>query len=81
MEVTSPICSHNEWDPLEEVIVGRAENATVPQFSLEVKVLAMSFYKSDKVKQNKFDRKAFEMSHKRKECPTLISTSLYVVCE
>ena len=29
--------AHNEWDPLEEVIVGRAENAVVPQFTTEVK--------------------------------------------
>lgn len=34
----SPVCSHNEWDPLEEVIVGRAENAHVPPFTAEVKV-------------------------------------------
>uniref|UniRef100_A0A8C6VLJ9 Glycine amidinotransferase n=1 Tax=Naja naja TaxID=35670 RepID=A0A8C6VLJ9_NAJNA len=33
-----PVCSHNEWDPLEEVIVGRAENARVPPFTVEVKV-------------------------------------------
>uniref|UniRef100_A0A670YEE1 Glycine amidinotransferase n=1 Tax=Pseudonaja textilis TaxID=8673 RepID=A0A670YEE1_PSETE len=32
-----PVCSHNEWDPLEEVIVGRAENARVPPFTVEVK--------------------------------------------
>lgn len=32
------VCSYNEWDPLEEVIVGRAENACVPPFSVEVKV-------------------------------------------
>lgn len=25
-----PVSSHNEWDPLEEVIVGRVEGATVP---------------------------------------------------
>lgn len=25
-----PVCSHNEWDPLEEVIVGIAEGACVP---------------------------------------------------
>ncbi|NWZ02970.1 GATM protein, partial [Loxia curvirostra] len=31
------VCSYNEWDPLEEVIVGRAENACVPPFSVEVK--------------------------------------------
>ena len=34
---SSPVCSHNEWDPLEEVIVGRAENAVVPNFTVEVK--------------------------------------------
>ncbi|XP_030649995.1 glycine amidinotransferase, mitochondrial [Chanos chanos] len=32
-----PVCSYNEWDPLEEVIVGRAENARVPPFTVEVK--------------------------------------------
>jgi glycine amidinotransferase len=26
----SPVCAHNEWDPLEEVVVGRLEGATVP---------------------------------------------------
>jgi len=31
------VCSHNEWDPLEEIIVGRAENAYLPQFGLEIK--------------------------------------------
>jgi glycine amidinotransferase len=25
-----PVASHNEWDPLEEVIVGRLEGATIP---------------------------------------------------
>ena len=34
----SPVWSHNEWDPLEEVIVGRVEGATVPPFTVEVKV-------------------------------------------
>jgi glycine amidinotransferase len=30
-EVTnSPVNSHNEWDPLEEIIVGRLEGATIP---------------------------------------------------
>ncbi|MFM9370548.1 amidinotransferase [Streptomyces sp. Da 82-17] len=27
---SSPVNSHNEWDPLEEVIVGRLEGATIP---------------------------------------------------
>ncbi|NGN69664.1 amidinotransferase [Streptomyces sp. A7024] len=26
----SPVGSHNEWDPLEEVVVGRLEGATIP---------------------------------------------------
>ena len=25
-----PVNSHNEWDPLEEVVVGRVENSTIP---------------------------------------------------
>ncbi|XP_071833555.1 glycine amidinotransferase, mitochondrial-like [Apostichopus japonicus] len=33
----SPVCSHNEWDPLEEVIVGRVEGATIPALTHEVK--------------------------------------------
>ncbi|XP_038045683.1 glycine amidinotransferase, mitochondrial-like [Patiria miniata] len=32
-----PVCSYNEWDPLEEIIVGRVEGAAVPPFSIEVK--------------------------------------------
>ncbi|MFF5366889.1 amidinotransferase [Streptomyces sp. NPDC013187] len=28
--LASPVSSHNEWDPLEEVIVGRLEGATIP---------------------------------------------------
>ncbi|XP_077052961.1 glycine amidinotransferase, mitochondrial-like [Siphateles boraxobius] len=32
-----PVSAYNEWDPLEEVIVGRAENACVPPFTVEVK--------------------------------------------
>lgn len=34
----SPVWSHNEWDLLEEVIVGRVEGATIPPFTVEVKV-------------------------------------------
>ena len=34
----SPVCSHNEWDPLEEVIVGSAEGACLPSsFTIDVK--------------------------------------------
>ncbi|WP_156726088.1 amidinotransferase [Streptomyces apocyni] len=28
--LVSPVSSHNEWDPLEEVIVGRLDDATIP---------------------------------------------------
>lgn len=33
----SPVWSWNEWDPLEEVIVGRVDGAIVPAFTSEVK--------------------------------------------
>ena len=33
---TSPVNSHNEWDPLEEVIVGRLEGATMPSNHIAV---------------------------------------------
>ncbi|MCP3959041.1 MAG: NarL family transcriptional regulator [bacterium] len=36
-EVPSVVNSHNEWDPLEEVIVGRVEGAAVPPFDVAVK--------------------------------------------
>ncbi|MCK7624408.1 amidinotransferase [Streptomyces sp. RS10V-4] len=29
-DACSPVNSHNEWDPLEEIIVGRLEGATIP---------------------------------------------------
>ena len=35
--VKSPVCSHNEWDPLEEIIVGHPIEAHVPPFTVEVK--------------------------------------------
>ena len=35
--MVSPVCSYNEWDPLEEIIVGRVEGARVPPFTIEVK--------------------------------------------
>ncbi|MFF2698185.1 amidinotransferase [Streptomyces cyaneofuscatus] len=28
--LVSPVSSHNEWDPLEEIIVGRLDDATIP---------------------------------------------------
>jgi len=33
---TSPVCSYNEWDPLEEVIVGRLDGATIPPAHISV---------------------------------------------
>ena len=32
----SPVCAYNEWDPLEEIIVGRPENSYVPPLTAEV---------------------------------------------
>ena len=32
----SPVCSYNEWDPLEEVVVGRLEGAGIPSRHLTV---------------------------------------------
>lgn len=40
----SLVNSHNEWDALQEVIVGRVEGATVPQFEAGVKVDASPRY-------------------------------------
>uniref|UniRef100_H3CVS6 Glycine amidinotransferase n=1 Tax=Tetraodon nigroviridis TaxID=99883 RepID=H3CVS6_TETNG len=39
-----PVCSYNEWDPLEEVIVGCAENAHVPPLTVEVKAVTYQKY-------------------------------------
>ena len=33
---TCPVNSHNEWDPLEEIIVGRLEGATMPTAHVSV---------------------------------------------
>jgi len=56
----SPVCSYNEWDPLEEIIVGRVEGATVPQFTSEVKANThekhWDFYK-------KFGGRSFPQEH------------------
>ena len=35
-KLNSPVCAYNEWDPLEEVIVGRVEGAHVPALTVEV---------------------------------------------
>ena len=37
-----PVSSHNEWDPLEEIIVGRAEGQRVPFLSPDLKVCSLS---------------------------------------
>ena len=37
-----PVSSHNEWDPLEEIIVGRAEGQRVPFLSPDLKVCPLS---------------------------------------
>ena len=33
-----PVCSYTEWDPLEEIIVGRPQGVRVPKLGPEVKV-------------------------------------------
>ncbi|XP_002733398.1 glycine amidinotransferase, mitochondrial-like [Saccoglossus kowalevskii] len=40
----SPVWSCNEWDPLEEIIVGRVEGAHVPPFTVEVQARTMKRY-------------------------------------
>ncbi|XP_051235631.1 glycine amidinotransferase, mitochondrial-like [Dicentrarchus labrax] len=58
-----PVCSYNEWDPLEEVIVGRAENAHVPPFSVEVKT---NTYEKDWSFYNKYGGQSFPEDHLKK---------------
>ena len=36
VEADIPVSSYNEWDPLEEVIVGRLEGATIPSGHISV---------------------------------------------
>ena len=38
-KLTQVVCSHNEWDPLEEIIVGRIENPRVSPLNPEVKAV------------------------------------------
>ena len=33
-QMQNQVNSYNEWDPLEEIIVGRLENAMFPEFDL-----------------------------------------------
>ncbi len=35
----SPVNSHNEWDTLEEVIVGRVDHATIPEWHVSGKAV------------------------------------------
>ena len=37
-DVMCPVNSYNEWDPLEEIIVGRAEGQRVPFLHPDLKV-------------------------------------------
>lgn len=39
---TPVVCSYNEWDPLEEVIVGVVEGATIPSYDLTVRAAVPS---------------------------------------
>jgi glycine amidinotransferase len=38
------VCSYNEWDPLEEVIVGTIEGVTIPPLTHEMKVMVRRDY-------------------------------------
>ncbi len=44
----SRVSSHNEWDPLEEVIIGRIEGAQIPQASNDLFAIEFSAYGSAK---------------------------------
>lgn len=59
-DLKSPVCSYNEWDLLEEVIVGRAEGATVPELSVEVKAYT---YEKNRPFFEQFGGKAFPKEH------------------
>ena len=37
-EIECPVNSWNEWDPLEEIIVGIPDGATLPKLTREVQV-------------------------------------------
>ena len=41
--LTGPVCSYNEWDPLEEVIVGRLDNAVIPQYHVVERVRSVNW--------------------------------------
>jgi len=41
---TSAVCTYNEWDPLEEIIVGRIDGAVVPYLTREFKTFAKPEY-------------------------------------
>ena len=62
----SPVCSHNEWDPLEEIIVGHPVGAHIPPFTVEVKANTYekywSFYQKNERQSfpSEFVRKATE---------------------
>jgi len=42
--VNCPVSSYNEWDPLEEIIVGRAEGQRVPFLNPDIQVTGKVFF-------------------------------------
>ncbi|XP_020369298.2 glycine amidinotransferase, mitochondrial [Rhincodon typus] len=58
-----PVCSYNEWDSLEEVIVGRPENACVPPFTVEVKA---NTYETNWPFYQKYGGHSFPKEHVKK---------------
>ena len=49
-----PVSSYNEWDPLEEVIVGMAEGSRVPNYTLEIHV-SLGISNSSEIIQHSLD--------------------------
>lgn len=64
----SPVWSWNEWDPLEEVIVGRVEGAIVPPFTVEVKANTYEKYWDFYTKHG---GNSFPEAHLRKAIPEI----------
>ena len=42
-----PVMAWNEWDPLEEVIVGIPDGAIVPKFTREVQVIIFEWLRNN----------------------------------
>ena len=63
VESKSPVSSYNEWDLLEEVIVGRVQGAHVPPFTVEVKA---NTYEKHWPFYQKYSGEPFPIEHLKK---------------